>query len=507
MKWRWSLRLRFLLLLVVLLVAVFTAITAIIVNKSTATLKSSLVDQSKSFSALATQPIVDAFSLYQNSGTIRIQQEVDSFTHLDKSISQVEVVDTAGNIQYQLNKGSPIKVSQDAAQSLDPSYIHNASGDLSAIVQPYVDGFGIHRYNVVYGISYKAVNQSINSIVTIIILLSVIILLISLTIGYVVINRLFLGPVARLSRVALLVSKGDLNRPIQSGRNDEIGDLAGAVNTMANSLKADIAKLKEVDRLKNEFMMITSHNLRTPLTIIKSYLELVDTMSPPPELKKMLDTIGVNANRLGGFAEDVLTISTIEAGQNILNQEPTDMQPALEGIAKEFTAMAEQKKLKFTSHIDAAVKVNLSKPHFRSALWNLLDNAYKFTDEGGGIDLAAHVVGNELRISVKDSGIGIAAAELPQLFTKFHRGTGTLKYDYEGTGIGLYIAKLIVEQHGGKISVASVEGQGSTFTISLPVMAEAPQPAPVQPPASSPPEPTVAVTLPAPEPSPPAPSA
>jgi len=466
---RWTIRGRFLLLLVGLLVAVFAAITLVIVRQNTKTLKNNLIDQSKSFAALATQPIGDAYLLYKDSGTLRIQQQVQRFTDLDPNINRVEVVDASGHLVFDNKPGPPIMVSQGQAMAITANYIHDKQNNLIGIVQPYVESFGIHRYDVVYGISYQSVNRSIQSIVDFILALSGTILLISLVIWYVLINRLFLRPVAELSQAALAISRGDLSRGIRLARKDEIGDLSMAVETMSNSLKADIAKLKEVDRLKNEFMMITSHNLRTPLTIINSYLEMLKDMDVPQDLRAVLEPIGINAVRLGGFAEDVLTISTIEAGQNILRRQPTPIKPVLDAIAKEFTDLAKQKHLNFTSRIDTEATVSLSKPHFRSALWNLLDNAYKFTKDGGHISLTARTTGDQVEIIVKDNGIGISQTEIPHLFTKFHRGTDTLQYDYEGTGIGLYIAKLIIGQHGGTIDVQSVEGQGSSFRIRLPV--------------------------------------
>ena len=206
-------------------------------------------------------------------------------------------------------------------------------------------------------------------------------------------------------------------------------------------------------------------------------MEQITASKPPAALQKMLDPIGVNVTRLGGFAEDVLTISTVEAGQNILHQEPTEMAPVLTTIADEFGMMAKQKKLRFIATIDTTATVNLSKSHFRSALWNLLDNAYKFSTEGTGtIELTARTIGDRLEIAVKDNGTGIATAEVPHLFTKFHRATDIMAYNYEGVGVGLYIAKLIIEQHGGHIAVETAEGKGSLFTISLPIMPATPLP-------------------------------
>ena len=117
--------------------------------------------------------------------------------------------------------------------------------------------------------------------------------------------------------------------------------------------------------------------------------------------------------------------------------------------------------------------IKASQGHLSSAIWNLLNNAYKFTPAGGRISLRVTDQDNWLRIEVADTGIGISDEEKPRVFTKFHRSTGALEYDYEGTGIGLYITKLVIEQHGGTIDFTSQLGKGTSFVIKLPL-----QPAP-----------------------------
>ncbi|MEJ0073656.1 MAG: ATP-binding protein [Candidatus Saccharibacteria bacterium] len=483
---RWRLRARFLLVLIILLVVTFSAITLVIVRENTHTLRTNLVNQSISFASLATQPIGSSYVLYSQSGTIKIKQEIDSFTSLDNAINQVEIIDTNGKVLFADDNGPQIAVSQSAASSINLSYMRDKRGNLTAIVEPYVESFGLHRYAVVYGISYDSVNSNIRAIVTSIITLSVVILLASMVLWYVFINRLFLRPVARISQEALLISKGELNRKIQLGRNDEIGDLATAVDTMASSLKADIDKLKALDKLKSEFLMITSHNLRTPLTVIQGYVDIMKNMDVPEAIRGMIQPISSNVLRLQGFAEDVLTISTIENGDDALRGEPQDMGKILARVAQEFADVAKQKQLVFEASVETDAWVNLDKSHFHSAMWNLLDNAYKFTKNGGTIELKAVTTPGKLDITVRDTGIGIASSEMPQLFTKFHRGTSTLTYDYEGTGIGLYITKLIMKQHGGDVTVQSIEGQGSSFTLSLPTIpAPAGKPAGPAPQASS----------------------
>lgn len=467
---RWGIRARFLVLLICLLVTVFCAVTYVIVQQNTSTLRDNLAVQSKSFAELATEPIGKTFLLYKDGGTIRIKQKIDRFTDLNPNINQVAIVDIAGKQVSAVNEEGLPAISEEQASSLEPTYLPDNNGNLSAILQPFVEDSGIHRYGIVYGISYESVEKSIQTTVTFILAVSVSILLVLLLVSYILIDRLFIRPLDYVSQMALVISKGDFTKQISLTRNDEIGDLAYAVNTMADSLKADIAKLKAVDELKNEFLIITSHNLRTPLTIIKSYIETLESMQHDEKLQQLIEPIKVSAMRLNGFAEDVLTISTFEAGRNILQPQSTDMQPVLQKIAEDFKTLAKQKQLKFITNIETHAQVNLSSSHFRSALWNLLDNAYKFTSEKGTITLSAKNHDNHIYISVEDTGTGIPEEEMPKLFTKFHRANDLMVYNYEGTGIGLYLAKIIIEQHGGSIAAESTEGKGSTFTIILPVI-------------------------------------
>jgi methyl-accepting chemotaxis protein len=250
---RWGIRARFLLLLIVLLVTVFSAVTYVIVRQNTHTLRENLTVQSKSFAELATTPIGDTFLLYKDGGTIRIKQQIDHFTDLNPNIHQVAIVDIDGKQVFAHNDDVTIQVDKQEASSLNPSYQYDTHGNLTAIVQPYLEDFGIHRYGIVYGVSHESIQKNIQNTVAFILVISTGLLLVLLLVMYVLIERLFLRPLDYVSQMALIISQGNLDRQISLKRNDEIGDLAQAVNVMAESLKADIAKLQAVDELKNEF--------------------------------------------------------------------------------------------------------------------------------------------------------------------------------------------------------------------------------------------------------------
>jgi signal transduction histidine kinase len=475
MKRRITLRTQFILLIVLGLSALFVVITVVVAQRTTQNLRTSLTSQSKSFAALATKPIGDTFVTYQDSGRIKIIQQVEKFTDLDTNISNVSVVDIGGKTLYEQNEGTNVTVNAQQASSFDTVLVTD-HGKLTRVITPYIEDFGAHRYSIVYDVSYKAIDQSIRQLTTGIIFLAFGALILSIAISYFFINRLFLDPVRQVSNAAIAISKGDLDKKIEPKRNDEIGDLATSVNTMADALKADIQKLRDVDAIKTEFMMIASHNLRTPLTIIQGYLDtLLLNKELPQDVRGTVEVVAASGNRLSVFAEDILTVSRLEAGENVMKSRyKTDLKELLERIANDFRSLAKEKKLDFQVLLpDHPCYSIISMPHIRAAIWNLLDNAVKFTKEGS-ITLKLEVQAGKASISVSDTGTGIDPEEVPKLFTKFHRGTSTEQYDYEGSGIGLYLTKLIVDQHGGTIAVDSKLGKGTTFMVVLPIISEHP---------------------------------
>jgi signal transduction histidine kinase len=284
---------------------------------------------------------------------------------------------------------------------------------------------------------------------------------------------LFIRPLREVSRSADIISAGNYNQQIttHAGSRDEIGKLAQAVNRMADSLKGDIIKLKELDKMKSEFMMIASHNLRTPLAIMRDYMDMAKDAQTVKELKAVVAATQDSVVRLNLLSEDLLTISTLETGTDVIKKTPTEAAKFIDSAVSEFELLAAKKKLRwrYKNGLPADARLDLAQANMRSALGNIIDNAIKFTDKGGLIDVTADASGGRLVFKVHDTGIGISPGEMPKLFTKFHRGTSTYTYDYEGAGIGLYLTKLIVEKHGGQVSVDSEVGEGSTFTVSLPL--------------------------------------
>lgn len=467
MKRRFGLRQRFLLLIVVLFVVLFAVITAVSVMRSATIERSAQNEQTKSFASLATSPIGNTFLLYKDSGSIRIRQEINKYTDLDPEVSGVTILTTDGKVVFSEGIVSHATASQAATFSTIYQY---GSGTITKVITPVIEDYGVHRYAIVYGISTSQLHGNIQRTVVGIVLLSTVALAVTMLLTYRLIDILFLADVSTISRKARKISQGTFEDQIELRRQDELGDLARAVNTMANSLKADIVKLQDADKLKSEFIAISSHNLRTPLTAIKGNAELMGMLGVPENVKTMLQDISNGAVRLETFIEDLLAIAHIESGKltgSDLSVQP--LKPLLDMIVENYQHIDGTDDVRFVANIHLQDEQVLMSSHMlKIAFINMLENSVKFTKHGT-ITLSAEVKDGGIDIAVADTGIGIPAAEIPKLFTKFHRGTSVLQYDYEGTGIGLYLTKLIINNHDGTIKVESHEGKGTTFTVHLPL--------------------------------------
>ena len=467
---RLGLRARFILLISIVLLCLFTAGAFLLIRNVQTSQVNDLNRESKAFAALATKPVGDTYTIYKESGSVRVQQEVQQFTDLDSNVSSVRIVGLDGQVLFPLPSSPSANVSAGLVETFTSSYSTNSSGLITRVIQPYFDDANEHPFSIVYTVSDTELAQNIAQQEIDIVVFSVIGLIASAVAAFQLISRVFLIPVERMSQTAMLISGGNYDRQMKGDRNDEIGDLARSVNQMTETLKSDIQKLQEVDRLKNEFIMITSHNLRTPLTIIDGNVDLLKTSKLDAQTSAMVAAIEDSSRNLGVFAEDMLTIASIENGAAVLSLKSTPLPNIFKGLQEEVNALAEDKKIHLNWQLEAGtVTIEASEVHLRDAIRDILDNAIKFNKEGGQVSVVAKQLDRHLVISVTDTGIGISPEELPKLFTKFHRGTSTLTYNYEGTGIGLYAAKLIVEAHHGTLEAHSEFGKSSTFTISLPV--------------------------------------
>ncbi len=230
----------------------------------------------------------------------------------------------------------------------------------------------------------------------------------------------------------------------------------------------DISRQKDVDEKRNEFVSTVAHDLRSPLTGILSYLELTERVHQlTPQQVTYTNAMRQAVVRMTSLLNDLLDLSRIEAGKEKAG-EPVSLASTARQCVDALRARAESKGLILSLEGGAEPMMVAGNPHrLMQVFTNLVENAIKYTPQGGTIRITLSGVAGQAMISVTDSGIGISQKDLPHVFDKFYR-VPEIASDYEGTGLGLSIAKSIVEAYSGRIWVDSTPGQGSTFTVVLP---------------------------------------
>jgi signal transduction histidine kinase/HAMP domain-containing protein len=249
-------------------------------------------------------------------------------------------------------------------------------------------------------------------------------------------------------------------------RND-LGHLVGAVVAFQ-----EISRLREIDRLKDEFISVVSHELRTPLTSIRGSVQLVlddPAAVPGDENRQLLNIALSNCERLIRIINDILDVSKIEAGHVVVHPRPGALAD-LVGQARDGVAqMAKAARVSIVVALPADLPAVLADPdRIVQALVNLLSNAIKFAPRGTAVTVFADATADAVRVTIDDAGEGISAENLGRIFQKFQQVDSSASRRQGGTGLGLVITKAIVEQHGGTVTVASEVGRGTRFTVTLP---------------------------------------
>lgn len=229
-------------------------------------------------------------------------------------------------------------------------------------------------------------------------------------------------------------------------------------------------KLKEVDQLKSRFFANISHEFRTPLSLIEGPLKQLTAGESPRDAKSTYEMMLRNTQRLTRLVNQLLELSKFESGQMKLRASEMDIVEVVKGVVASFESLAARKGIRFTSSgLDAPIMGWFDKDLIEKILTNLLSNAFKFTGSEGKVDVTVARERLSIQISVADSGIGIPAAELDKVFDRFYQVDASQTREQEGTGIGLALAKELVELHKGQIFLTSEVGKGSTFTMHLPL--------------------------------------
>ena len=304
-------------------------------------------------------------------------------------------------------------------------------------------------------------------------------------IGALLISRSMARPIQLLNIVAEEFAKGNFSARAPTEGPEDIARLGVNFNSMAEQLEKREARLDELDQLKSEFVSRVSHELRTPLTTIKALTRLLMRDEIGPEKRReYVETISRECDRQIDLVLNLLDLSRIEGGVLRVTHERVDVGEVISSVVKSVARFAEKRSHELRVEPGVVAEVCADPKALRRVLSNIIENAIKYTPDGGRIIVSAHEEENEVAITVEDNGRGIPAEDMPILFDKFHRGrpapdsaamrnatTGAdflEDADMSGVGLGLYLGRNVMEQMGGRISVESEVGRGSAFTLHLP---------------------------------------
>lgn len=314
-------------------------------------------------------------------------------------------------------------------------------------------------YNALrYVTSMKQIDSQLGTIMLAAVIISAAMILMVISSGMYFVKSICV-PLMQISVTAKKLAKGDFSERIAIRNNDEIGELSRVFNDMAD-------ELENSEAIKNDFISSVSHELRTPLTAIKGWSETLQAGYDEDTYRKGMTVITHETGRLEGMVEELLDFSRIQNGRFSLQMANIDIIAELDDALLIYTdkARKENKTVHYTEPEFLCV-VYGDKNRLRQVFINVIDNAIKYTDPGGSVDISVEKGADTLTITVADTGIGIAASDLPKVKAKFYKADNTRR----GSGIGLAVADEIISMHGGTLDIDSVLGKGTTVTITLPL--------------------------------------
>lgn len=274
--------------------------------------------------------------------------------------------------------------------------------------------------------------------------------------------RSIVRPINRINAVTKKFAQGDFSQRITLIPQDEIGDLCKAVNDMASALS-------ETEAMKNEFISSVSHELRTPLTAIQGWAETLCLDIDAETMQKGMHVIVNETERLSRMVEELLDFSRMQSGRLTVQPEPMDILAELGDAVLIYMEKAKREHIRMIYQEPEMLPfVYGDKNRIRQVFINVIDNALKYSNPGGLVTVSAEAVAEQIQVRISDNGVGISAADLPKVKTKFFKANHTRR----GSGIGLAVANEIITMHHGKLDIQSELGKGTTVIITLPAMSD-----------------------------------
>ncbi|WP_070119367.1 sensor histidine kinase [Bacillus marinisedimentorum] len=288
--------------------------------------------------------------------------------------------------------------------------------------------------------------------------------LLAIIVGHQIISKLT-KPLAEMEKITHHMARGDFSRRVEIDTSDEVGRLGGSFNRMAEALS-------QVDSSRKEFLANVSHELRTPISYVKGYSEaLIDgVVSKKEERKKYLRLINREAGRMQRLVRDLLDLAQMEGQSYPLKKTPLSLAQLINETLEKYEPFLNEKQIPLKTNLDDGVIVMGDEDRLEQVIQNIMDNAIRYTPEGGTIKVDLVEKDGETELSITDSGPGISSEDIARIGERFYRVDKARSRSAGGTGLGMAIVKQILVLHHGKLEIESEEGKGTTMKVVLPVL-------------------------------------
>ena len=410
------------------------------------------------------------------TGDAAMARQVDDLYSPEENDRFIRITSGDGHVVYA--SGKPRDGSFDPSKVPAPSVTRNAaflrketlpSGSLLIAAQPYkrdFDDTASSRYVVEVGVSTNRTDETVRQVLLMLAIGLPVAVCVAVTGGFILVRRA-LKPVDNLSQKAAAITQHNLSERLPVVRSgDELERLSLSLNLM-------ISRLEDAINSSKQFVADASHELRTPLAVLRGELEnLAQDAQLKPATRETLGSSLEEVDRLAEIVEGLLALSRLDTGEARAEWVRFDLAELVATTAGQMSLLAEDKRISVLCDSSTRVMIEGDRARLKQVVVNLLDNAIKYTPNGGRIKLKITQEDGNAVLDVADDGIGIPPEALPHVFKRFFRVDGSRSRDQGGAGLGLSIVKSICDAHGARVEVSSTPGQGSRFRIRQPLAAE-----------------------------------
>lgn len=461
--------------------SVFLSTMASYFNFATVTTKSySVLNQiqwSQTVSSISSELISD-------DNDEKKHDEIKKLTTPLENIGNSIYIEDNGNVFYATSDKSQILNEAKSIVNLDINLNQNYFGEDGVVIVNHAENESSKYLLIITGRDYsvdditsvskiKGITSILQGKTGIVIMSIVLVFIISIIVLSLITSQTIIQPIKKISIGANEIANGNLDYVIDYDTTNELGIMVKSFNHMTKILKESLDEKNQIERTRKEMIAGVAHDLRTPLTSVKGYVEgLKDGIANTPEKqKRYLDTIYSSTCDMEKLLDELLTVSRLELGTIDLDLEPINITDFLDDCADEISLTLEKINFDFeyNNSCEKGVIVNLDTDRFSRVIQNIVSNSIKYTspERKGKIVLSAQSYQKSVIISLSDNGIGLDTASIPRIFETFYRADKARSNVRDGSGIGLSVCKQIVELHGGRIWATGKENEGLTILISL----------------------------------------